>query len=1028
MGYTLGLDLGPTSIGWALLDFKEEYIIDAGVRIFEEGVENMDQKQEMSKNASRREKRQIRRQTWRRKKRRRQLRSKLWELDMMPKDDLDDFFAMNPYPLREKALYEKLTPYEIGRIFYHLNERRGYKSNRIESLSDKEEGAIYDGSDKSGARGISELRKAIAEGGFKTLGEYLNSLNPHDIRIRNRYTERDMFVEEFDSIWEIQKQFYPELLNDENYKDIRDRIIFYQRPLKSQKNRRGYCKFEKNKRRAARFHPTVEEFVMHQQLNSIRVIGGDRIDDDRQKLTNREREILLKELETKGQVTFKKMRKLLQLNGKEYKINVESQEKIDGLKFYSKLKKAIGKDFDKYDDEELFKMWNTLHFAKEPEWLLDYARKTWGFEGDKLEKFCKIKFPKTYAKLSLKAIRNILPYLKEGLIYSDAAERAGYDHSLLEEKPEILEKLPTPENVANPLVNQTLHQLKKVVNEIIDVYGKPEEIRVEMARDLKLSREHRLKILIENRAREKEADEIKKILTKEGLVDVPTRNDIKKYKLWVECNETCPYTGKKIGLHQLYNGEVDIEHIIPYSRSLDSSFNNLSLCFREENEIKGNKTPYEAYGGDTERFEEMKYRLKDTKMQKPKVDRFLAKKLDPNEFISRKLNDTRYISKVAKNYMKHLTENVNVATGQTTATLRRFWGLNAILARDNEDEDLKNREDHRHHAVDAIAIAATSRAALKRLSDAHSAYGMKEEKLVRHFPPPWEGFYIDVEYALQKIIVSRRVNRKVRGQMHEDTFYGMLKDNLGNQKQNKNGVPLYTVRKPIENMKAKQIRNIIDEKVKDAIYERLYEFGVDVYRENKNNFGLSSAEFNKKRNEAFAEPVFLNGIKSGKKTPIKKARIEVASSNMFKISGYNKWVEPGSNHHVEIYADEDGTQKGEIVTLFEAYRRKREGEPIIKTNHGPNKEFVCSLQINEAVLWGEVPEAFDPEDKATYGAVFDKVFRVQKSSKAQMNFRTHNTAITNDYDRRCLLQKSPSKFFGTKILISPAGFIEYADD
>jgi len=304
MAKILGLDLGTNSIGCALIDDTQNKIEGIGSRIFPMGVDNLgDGDNEMSKNASRTGARGVRRQFFRRRLRKKILLKALSENNMCPMDakDFEDWkiskqfpseklaawFAINPYELRQKALNEKLTLEEIGRIFYHLIQRRGFLSNSRKGGSD--DGAIFKGNAKEGKIGIDETLESI-EG--KTLGSYLYEIYPKENqpfqdgleRIRNRYTTRKMYVDEFEMIWEKQAQFHQVLNHDlktlyggrkqDNYKE--DGILFHQRPLRSQKHLVGNCSFEPTKTKCPISAIPVEMFRIWQWVNTVEY-NGDKI-------------------------------------------------------------------------------------------------------------------------------------------------------------------------------------------------------------------------------------------------------------------------------------------------------------------------------------------------------------------------------------------------------------------------------------------------------------------------------------------------------------------------------------------------------------------------------------------------------------------------------------------------------------------------------------------------------------------------------------------------------------------------------
>lgn len=1048
MKKVLGLDIGSNSIGWSLINTDENSIIDMGVRIFKEGVNKLNQENEKSKNAERSIFKQIRRMNKRKKLRKKVLLSNLVKFNFIEKDRINELKFINPYPLRNKAVTQKIELFELSKIFTHFIARRGYKSNRKDRTSEKDKGAIYDGKKSENKPGINDLKKAINDGGFMTLGQYLNSLNPHEVRIRNRYTERSMYEYEFDAIWDFQKQFYSDIMNDNVKYKIRNKIIFYQRPLKSQKSKIGNCPFEKNKKRSPKSSFLFQEFRMLQQINSLRVTGENRAEEPERSLTNEEREKLINYLKTEPFIKFTKLKKdILKLpKKKKYSFNIENQDKINGLKTFSELFKVFGNDIYTFSKEKLQLMWNTLNFAEDYEWLLNYSMKKFNLSQEQAEKFSKIHLEPDYGNISLKAINKMIPFMRQGKMYHEAAAMAGYNHSLIDEKVMIMNKLPQPPIVPNPIVNIAMHQIKKVVNCIIDHYGKPDTIKVELATELKLPISQRVEILNNNKKREKEANNIRDILKEELNFNNPSRNDIIKYRLWEECGRICPYTGKSIALNQLYSGEFEIEHIIPYSRSLDNSFMNLSLCSKEENAKKNNKTPYEAYSPYPIIYDEIKSRI--SNFPQKKANRFLVEELELTDFISRKLNDTRYISKLALSYLKHIIDDVQAANGSTTSTLRYLWGLNSILKNDNieintnnindnsnsNEDDInesdspnnkkKIRIDHRHHAIDALVIALTTRSYLQKLSTLNrlNRNRDKDKNLAELFPIPWDSFYNDTKSCVNRIIISHRVHNKVRGQIHDSTICARINDHFGNQRVNSHKTPLFVVRKKLDSdISANQVLSIVDDNIKKIVLNRISSVGVNV----------NSSKFKIPKN-AFAEPLYIISKDNSKKTPIKSVRIYIPASNMIHIHDYNAWAESGNNHHAILYNNNIGKkpkQEMKVVSLYEAYKRKINGLPIIDKILEPNKVFIMTLCINEMLFIGDLKENFDFTNKHNYSAIFDKIYRVQKmDANCNIVFRKHNTTITDDKVSTGILRKSASSIKGIKIIVDPAGFIELAND
>ncbi|MCF7802074.1 MAG: type II CRISPR RNA-guided endonuclease Cas9 [Candidatus Marinimicrobia bacterium] len=1075
MASVLGLDLGPNSIGWALIDDEAGKIIGTGVRIFEEGL-NRKGAQEESKNATRRAARQARKMNARRKNRLKRLSYILTDLSMFPgsKNEEAAFFQIDPYKVRAEGLHRKLTLFELGRAFYHLNQRRGYKSNR-KTDKENDKSVIYEG--KDGKIGINETTQAIVTGGFQTLGEYLNAADPHETRRRNRYTTRAMYLDEFNKLWNHQAQYYPNILTEDAKPDIFD-AIFYQRPLKSQKHTVATCTFEPQKRVAPKSSLVFQEFRILEQLSRLRILHPER---ENPKLSPSEHEFLVSELWKRENWKLDAIRKKLHLP-EDTVMNLASQDKLFGHITNARIAKVFGDGWYNLSSDEQWYIWHTLHFYNDPpnrpNWLENYARENWGLDAETAGKVPKITLESGYGQLSQKAMQRIIPYLKplpsgDILTYDKAVVLAGVENAfgqrwmeLTEEEQEDIrgvvtgilvkekmqevkvreyladawnlkednlsklyhhshvitydgsrQRLPLPEDLRNPIVQQTLHEVRKVVNAIIQTYGKPETVRVELARESRWPKWKRMGVEKLNRKREKESGEIKKRLIDENITRNPSRDDVIKYKLWEECNKECPYTGKKISLSSLYNGEFEIEHIIPYSRSLDDSIANKTLCYRAENQKKHNKTPFEAYGHDDIRYTQILERVKrfkpvDSVVQvnheismiksrpNTKIKKFMQEELD-DDFIARQLVDTAYISRKVKEYMSYVCKDVQVLPGRLTSTLRHLWGLDRIL---NPDGNQKVRDDHRHHAVDALVIANTKHGFVQALSRFDST-GRGAHRL--QFPQPWKHFFEDCQSAIQEILVSHRVNNRPRGQLHEDTFYGLIELSDGER--------TYVVRKNLPDLTGKQTRNIVDPVVRDQVIRRLIDMGWD----GKNN-ALPK--------EAFNEPLYIpNG-----KREIKKVRIKIPTSNMLALDEDKKrYVEYGKNHHMEIFEDQKGKRHFRVISLFEAAQRYKTGLPVINvTPPQPNWRFLMSLARNEMVLT-------DSDKTASIGAVelnqpdsasiHNRLYRLQLMDvNGILKFRHHSVSGADGAEGRSFAR--PGTLKGRKVFISVLGHLEEGED
>ncbi len=1018
MTIVLGLDLGPNSIGWACIDKEKQKILGIGSRIFQEGVSNFNQSKEVSKNESRRLDRQSRRQYERKRQRKDKLKNLLKALGMFPEkpEDEAEFFKQDKkkpsgtiYRLRKKGLDEKLSKFELGRVLYHLNQRRGFKSS-LKSGEAKDDNKITESTDK--------LQEKMKEKNCRTLGEYLANKNPLEERLRGRYTLRAMYIHEFDLLWDKQKEFYPEL-SDEIKKIIKDETLFHQRPLKSVSHLIGKCTLEPEKRRCHKNSLDFQRFRILEQVNRLEFTDPDGViynfsrDFNEESKNHKEfepdikekRQRLIDELWKKEDRKFDQIKSLIELP-KETQCNLEQggEKRLIGNRSGTRLSKVFGKTWWDKPLEERDLIQQVVFQADDPDWLEKYGQQKWGLTLEQAEKLArKTSFEQGCAHYSKKAIRKLTPFLEEGLNLADAKERAGYKN---QQEGETFEDFMS--KLRNPIVSQTLHELSRLVKKAEQTFGKPDEVRVELTRDLKLPSKIRKKLHFENLERKEIHQEIGEKLDARG---VPVNHDtILKYKIWEECKYICPYTGDRIDIDDLFhNRKFDIEHIIPYSRSLDDSFANKTLCRIDENSRKGNKTPYEFYHG-TGQYDEILQRIKVLPNNKQK--KFQQKEIS-SDFISRQLNDTAYISRASQQLLSILGYRTKVTKGQATAELRHLWGLNSLLSKSTGDLELKNRDDHRHHAIDATVVAMTDDGILHKLS----SYNKYERSPTRaKFEKPWPAFREDIQPHIKRLLVSHRINKRIRGALHEETLYGKT------ERQDAKGQSLYAVRKPLESLKPAMVAKIADETVREIVRERLRSLGVDP----------DQKKFTIPKNAFKDNPLYMKSVK-GKKIPIKKVRLHQPFNNILSLPNRNKTsVEPGKNHHIVIYRYQDKKgrtkQDGEICTLFEAVRRLGNNEPVIRHNLGEGKEFVCSLAINEMVLLDIDKNQIDWQDP-DHMALNSHLYRVQKISDS-ITFRHHLTAILKDDQQKeiGMQSKTPNSYKGIKITLDRLGRIHKAND
>ena len=382
-------------------------------------------------------------------------------------------------------------------------------------------------------------------------------------------------------------------------------------------------------------------------------------------------------------------------------------------------------------------------------------------DGGLLDQLYHLDFVKLgYGNKSAKFICKLLPQLQQGLGYSEACAAVGYRHSNSPTSEEItertlLDKIPLLQRneLRQPLVEKILNQMINLVNALKAEYG-VDEVRVELARELKMSREERERMAEGNRRREKENKAIAEKIHECGLF--PTKSRIRKYMLWEEAGEQCLYCGQILTLSQCLNGDdMEVEHIIPKSVLYDDSYGNKTCACRRCNKEKGNRTALEyirVKGWEAEYMERINGLLDKKAISYSKHQRLRWLKEDiPSDFLERQLRLTQYISRQAMAILQQGIRRVSASEGGVTARLRSLWGYGKILhtlnldrydsmgetervSRDGEaTEELRitnwsKRMDHRHHAIDALVVACTRQSYIQRLNRLSSEFGREDKK------------------------------------------------------------------------------------------------------------------------------------------------------------------------------------------------------------------------------------------------------------------------------------------------------------
>jgi CRISPR-associated endonuclease Csn1 len=976
----LGIDLGANSIGWALLKCDPiskdvTGLVDAGSRIFEAGMTgDISSGRAESRCVERRNARSVRRNLERRRKRMTTLKNLLQEYGLLPDGesiesivhDLDmqvkDFIKTipeshrpenrvlahtYPYFLRALASIQEIPPHLLGRAIYHLAQRRGFQSNRKTQTDEKELGLVK--------QGIADLRSRMSETGAKTLGQYFAFVDPSEIRIRGRWTSREMYESEFRLIMGNN----PCNLSSSQIKKV-EKTIFFQRKLRSQKTLIGECALEKSKRRCPWYRREAQEFRYLQSVNNLKLIT---IDGELRSLYPEERTVLLDilsgatfQLDKRGDLTLAKAKKALGLPAKtKFTIEDGGEKVLKGDRTTARMVSILGEAWNGFNPEKQASLIQDMSCFEKSEPLKKRLVSHHGISLDMSELLADTTLEPGYCNLSANAIRKLLPLMREGKAYSEAVKEV-YP-AVFSSTGIVNEFLPSLKNytksLRNPVVERCLNELRRVINAVIREYGKPGIIRLELARDVKNTKKVKERMIQENRDREKERHYALNKILEEFSEFNASRDDITKILLAEECGYICPYTGESISISSLIgrNPRFDIEHIIPRSRSMDNSFINKTLCLHEENRnVKKNRTPYEAYHG-TAKYDEILGRVSrfKGKLAKRKLELFQMTPDDVTskyeDFSNRQLNDTRYASLEASAYLGLLyggvntsidgKRRVNVLSGGVTSMVRAFHGLNAIL----NDGGEKTRKDHRHHAVDAIAIGVTSPGMVKHLSD--SIRIQETMGAVTHYRTEsvlkmdsWPSMLEDSRHKIAEILASHHVSKRISGALHEATFYS--KDHhatINGKVQTFKHIPV-----ELPNLERGKVPFIVDDGVRRAVETKLEQLQIDDPKKAFRNL------------ENLPELISSDGET---RIPIKKVKIR-RTQNTITVGKGNRQrsVVSGNNHHMLIYAELDDADNevkwvGEVVTLLEAKERQRRNQPVVNRDLGPGKKFKMTIQCGD---------------------------------------------------------------------------------
>lgn len=990
MKYRIGIDLGTNSLGWAAIQLRAGNdgalgagpLLDMGVRIFSDA---RNPKDKSSNAAQRRGPRGARKNRDRKLGRGRAMMGALIKAGLMPADQAArkalEKDHPDPWILRADALDTPLEPYQIGRALFHLQQRRGFKSNR--KTDGDEDGAMYDAieaarfkMEKAGARTLGELfgrqrKEQLAEN--NSLGKGNGKPLPR-ARVKPQmdgskmaydyYPDRAIILDEFEKIWAGQVGHHSEIMTSTAHKQLKH-IVQYQRPLKAQKA--GKCTFLPDQPRAPKALPSAQYARVLQEVNNLTVgATGTQTrsltDDERDQLVA----FLMRPTNKTGKRTFKSIRKLLSLPDSQ-KFNLESRKRdhLVGDETAARL----------MQDDVWGKGWLDLELARQDDIvtqlleteqhadLVVWLRTNCALDQMRAKVVANARLPDQHGRLSAMALGKLIPHLEVGKRYDEAAKMEFKDHRSLGDGVIHEEALPyygeilsrhtafekdAPEGgkdtrnaeekhgrVANPTVHVALNELRKVINDLIKRWGTPTEVVLELARDLPLSDRGLRELETAQKKNQTANDERRAFL--DSIKEANTYENRLKLRLFEEAVEAfggaaqCMFSGAAIPKSALFTADIEIEHILPLSRTLDDSFSNKVLSTRQANRIKGNRTPFEAFGHNPEGFDweaigQRAACLPPSKAWRFAPDAFEQWEARGGDFLARQLNDTRYIARLGKTFVEALfgeqgikgeDRRVWAVPGRLTSDLRHYAGFNSLTG--FTDTNQKDRTDHRHHAVDALIVALTDQAMVKRSADlAKQADSVAHYEIMQAMAEPIKRYRKSAEDRLGKLIVSHKPDHGFQDAMHNDTAYGIT-----GQRDERKQMILVT-RKPLDSVEPNRIADIVD-----PIIRKHLAYATD---------GLSGT--------AYKRAI----IEAGKKMrpPVYRVRLTEPMKDTSYVTiehGKNKEhakaYKGDGNYCYDIFVGAKGKWDGEVVTTFEAYQRaqknpewwrsmeRRDGAPLI---------------------------------------------------------------------------------------------------
>lgn len=1068
MKQILGIHVGTEAIGWSLVrQSTSPRILSIGTRMFSSFVDYLGEgERELSNATARTQIRNARKVYLRKTQRKRAMLSFLAKNGLCPLTDkelvkwrnenkqttlskkMHQWFALNPYVLRAKGSQEKLSEHELGRVLYHLTQRRGKVLTNDDSTSKAK--ILQKGLPVANRLGIQHTQSFLKK---QSLGSYLHSLLPQDgtpyhygnHRLRNRYLTREMYQSEVETVLSVQKshhkmitaEFKRILHGEEGNKGL----LFYERPAQYKKLRgsASACMFEKEKKVMWKSHPLSEWYDIYCWLDSIRLYG--------KRLNHKQRESAKRVAVHFSSFMFKKVRIALNIDDLQA-FNYEDTEKTTLAHTVTLLsrKTAFGQKFFRFSDEDQHELWHDLHFYNDKKMLNERLKVKWGLSSIKAKTVSDLKLKPGYGNVSMKAARTILRYLKEGYeanvafivggVWSaigeqrwsqiDKETREAIDYFveaaikenkiqdpdwlcdfsnafgivLRPEKLYLIEQrrqedtfpISPEENKEimrkfKPVAQKPIFELRKLVNQLIREYGAIDQVNFVLSNELKANAKQRKVMYVSKKIRHKELPKIHDAVVATG--NNPTHTNLFKYKLWLEWNKTCPYTSAPISIEELFTDEVSVVYIHPWKRFFNDSDKNKAICMTYFKENIMDKTPYEYFSkqpsGVWERVKTRVFQqLQNGSGKHNSYQKF-------RHFVLATYPQDSLIQEF--NDQHHIAFKVKNYLNRISP--------NVVAARGNAISSLRRKWgistpssfhnkrrylDSREPALLALVTAINEPKYLNELRY-WNRYESSQHRDV--FPIPWTHFTRDALEAYATVSVSIDVNNQVVRKMP----YAKPESYSLSPKGKLHKDSYFGKRKiPGEVEESFHIRKPINSLTTAKQVSKIVDHNIRelVYDQIDLSGGFINGKIPKNAlisttDTGWETKVFLPN-KRGDNVPVRKVRMRENVGHAVQLNeGKNKYVNPRNNHHVMVYQAIDNTYQEEVVTFWEAVRRIRNKEPLYQLP-SDGRMVITTLHSNDCFILGlNHKEIFRRLQEGE--SLWENVYKVQRLSSKYYEFR-----------------------------------------